>query len=264
MAAKLDQKQIQLIAERLLQAENSRLPIPPLTQDHPDLSVEDAYKIQLSLIEAKRAKGSIVVGKKAGLTSKAIQQMLGVNEPDYGHLLDNMLVNEGEVISCSTLLQPKAEPEIAFILDRDLKGPGVSAADVLAATKYVVPVLEIIDSRIADWKIKLPDTVADNASCGKVVVAGRVCKVDGLDLRLMGVVLEKNGEVVATGAGAAALGNPANSVAWLANKLGTLDQSLKANELILPGSLTSAFAVAPGDHIRATFDHLGSVSIKFS
>jgi 2-keto-4-pentenoate hydratase len=264
MMAKLDQEHIQLIVEKLLAAEKSRQPIAPLTQDYPDLSIEDAYRIQLSVIEKKKANGTIIVGKKAGITSKAIQQMFDVNEPDYGHLLDNMLVHEGEEISCAALLQPKVEPEIAFILGEDLQGPGVSAADVLAATKCVLPVLEIIDSRIADWKIKLPDTIADNASCGKVVVGGKIRKVDGLDLRLVGVVFEKNGEVMATGAGAAALGNPANAVAWLANKLATLDQKIKANELILPGSLTPAFAVAPGDHVCASFDHLGSVSIRFS
>lgn len=262
MPAKYDRK-IQEFALKLLAAEDSRQAIAPLTQEYPDLQVEDAYQVQLSIIEAKRAKGLTVVGKKAGVTSKAIQQMFGVSEPDYGHLLDDMILAEGESLNCSMLIQPKAEPEIAFILDKELKGPGISAADVLAATKYVLPVLEIIDSRIMDWKIKLPDTIADNASCGKVVVGGNVRKVDGIDLRLIGVMLEKNGEVVATGAGAAVLGNPANAVAWLANKLATLGQSLKANELILPGSLTAAVDVSAGDHVRATFDHLGAVSMKF-
>jgi 2-keto-4-pentenoate hydratase len=226
--------------------------------------MEDAYHVQLSIIERKKSEGAIVVGMKAGVTSKVIQQMFGVNEPDYGHLLDYMMVHEGENIECSRLIQPKAEPEIAFVLAEDLSGPGVTAADVLSATKYVLPVLEIIDSRIADWKIRLPDTVADNASCGRVVIGGNVRRIDAFDLRLVGVVLEKNGEVIATGAGAAALGNPANAVAWLANKLATLNQSLKANQLILPGSLTTAIPVSPGDHIRATFDHLGSVSIRFT
>jgi 2-keto-4-pentenoate hydratase len=261
---RLDQKQVEELARRLLGAEESRQAIAPLTQEYPDLRVEDAYKVQLSVIEAKKAGGAVVTGKKAGVTSKAIQQMFGVSEPDYGHLLHDMIVPEGETIRCSTLIQPKAEPEIAFILAEELRGPGVSAADVLAATKYVLPVLEIIDSRITDWKIKLPDTVADNASCGKVVVGGSVRKVDDLDLRLAGVVLEKNGEVVATGAGAAVLGNPANAVAWLANKLAALDQSLKAKELILPGSLTAAIDVSVGDHVRATFDHMGSVSMRFT
>ena len=263
MRATSQPKDIKELAQRLLHAEESRLAIAPLTQEFHDLNIEDAYQIQLSIIEAKKAKGSLVIGKKAGVTSKAIQQMFDVREPDYGHLLDEMIVHEGEAIQCSTLIQPKAEPEIAFVLAEDLEGPGVNVADVLAATRYVLPVLEIIDSRIADWKIKLPDTIADNASSGKVVIGGAVRKVDSLDLRLVGVVLEKNGEVVATGAGAAVLGNPANAVAWLANKLAMMDQSLKANELILPGSLTAAVEVNVGDHIHASFDHLGSVSMRF-
>ena len=263
MPGKLDGKRIQELAARLLQAEDSRQPIAPLTQEDADCSVEDAYRVQVAIVEAKKARGARIVGKKAGVTSKAIQQMFGVHEPDYGHLLEDMIVHEGEVIQSAMLIQPKAEPEIAFILEKELRGPGVSVADVLAATKYVLPVLEIIDSRIADWKIKLADTIADNASCGKVVIGGSVRKVDDLDLRLVGVVLEKNGEVVATGAGAAALGNPANAVAWLANKLAPLDQSLQANELILPGSLTPAVAVTAGDHVRASFDRLGSVGVKF-
>jgi len=263
MQSRLDSEQIKEIAQRLLDAEESRRAIPPLTREYPNLHIEDAYRIQLTIIEARKARGALVVGKKAGVTSKAIQQLFGVDEPDYGHLLHDMIIHEGEIVQCSTLIQPKAEPEIAFVLARELRGPGVNAVDVLAATKYILPVIEIIDSRIADWKIKLPDTVADNASCGRVVIGGCVRKVDRLDLRLIGVVLEKNGEVVATGAGAAALGNPANAVAWLANKLATLDQSLKANELILPGSLCAAVDVKPGDNIRASFDRLGSVSVRF-
>lgn len=263
MPATLDGKRIQELAAKLLRAEDTRQPIAPLTEEYAECSVEDAYNVQIAIVQAKKERGNRIVGRKAGITSKAIQEMFGVNQPDYGHLLDNMLVHEGEVIQTATLIQPKAEPEIAFILEKEVRGPGRSAADVLAATKYVLPVLEIIDSRIADWKIKLADTIADNASCGKVVVGGSVRKVDELDLRLVGVVLEKNGEVVATGAGAAVLGNPANAVAWLANKLAALDQSLKANELILPGSLTPAIEVTAGDHIRATFDRLGSVGAKF-
>lgn len=260
---KLSSKQVQEIASRLFQAEDSRVAIAPLTQEFPDIDFEDAYRVQLALIEMKKARGARIIGKKAGVTSKAIQQMFGVNEPDYGHLLGDMIVPEGEVIQASALIQPKAEPEIGFILAEELRGPGVSVADALAATKYVLPVLEIIDSRITDWKIKLPDTIADNASCGKIVIGGAARKIDELDLRLLGVVMEKNGQVVATGAGAAALGNPANAVAWLANKLATLDQGLKANELILPGSLTQAVTVTAGDHVHASFDRLGSVGMRF-
>ncbi|MGH7905952.1 MAG: 2-keto-4-pentenoate hydratase [Candidatus Binataceae bacterium] len=263
MVSRLTSKQISDIAARLLAAEDDRKPIPPLTSEHPDLAVEDSYAIQLQVVEAKAKRGKAIVGKKAGLTSQAIQKLFGVNEPDFGHLLHDMMVESGEAIASSEVIQAKAEPEIAFVLDHDLRGPGVTALQVIAATRYIVPVLEIIDSRIADWKIKLGDTIADNASCGKVVIGGPVNRADAFDLRLIGVVFEKNGEVVATGAGAAALGNPANAVAWLANKLATFDQSLKKGELILPGSLTSAFDAKPGDNIRATFDRLGSVSVRF-
>jgi 2-keto-4-pentenoate hydratase len=263
MSQPLNSKLIRDKAQALLQAEESRHPISPLTLEYPDLSIEDAYKIQLSIIEAKKTKGAFVVGKKAGVTSKAMQLMLGVNEPDFGYLLNDMLVNEGESIQAAKLIQPKVEPEIAFVLRQDLKGPGVSAADVLAATEYVLPVLEVIDSRIEGWKIKLPDTIADNASCGRVVIGGCVRKVETLDLRLVGMVFEKNGEIVGTGAGAAVLGNPVNAVAWLANKLATLDQTLKANELILPGALCAAVDIKAGDSICASFDHLGAVKARF-
>jgi 2-keto-4-pentenoate hydratase len=174
-----------------------------------------------------------------------------------------MMVESGNTISTEEAIQPKVEPEIAFVLDSDLHGPGVTALQVIAATRYIVPVLEIIDSRIADWKIKLCDTVADNASCGRVVIGGPVHRADEFDLRLIGVVLEKNGAVIATGAGAAVLGNPANAVAWLANKFAAFDQPLRKGDLILPGSLTSAFDAKPGDNVTANFDRLGSVSVRF-
>jgi len=261
--SRLSDGQLNEIAQRLLTAEETRVTIPPLTSEFPDLVVEDAYAIQLRVIEAKRERGRTVVGKKAGLTSQAIQKLFGVSEPDFGHLLDNMMVESGNAISTEEAIQPKVEPEIGFVLDSDLRGPGVTALQVIAATRYIVPVLEIIDSRIADWKIKLGDTVADNASCGRVVIGGPVHRADRFDLRLIGVVLEKNGAVIATGAGAAALGNPANAVAWLANKFATFDQPLRKGDLIIPGSLTSAFDAKPGDNVTATFDRLGSVSVRF-
>jgi 2-keto-4-pentenoate hydratase len=263
MASRLSSSQVSAIAKRLLDAEDQRAPIPPLTAEFPELAVEDAYAIQLAVLEVKKSRGEVVYGRKAGLTSQAIQKLFGVNEPDFGHLLASMMVESGAAIPASEVIQAKAEPEIAFVLDRDLRGPGVTALDVVGATRYVVPVLEIIDSRIADWKIKLGDTIADNASCGKVVIGGPAQPIGNIDLRLVGVVLEKNGEVIATGAGAAALGNPAIAVAWLANKLATFDQALRKGELILPGSLTSAFDARPGDHVRATFDRLGAVSVRF-
>ncbi len=264
MASRLSSAQINAIAKRLLDAEDKRAPVAPLTAEFPELAVADAYAIQMAVLEVKKSRGEVVYGRKAGLTSQAIQKLFGVSEPDFGHLLASMMVESGGVIPAAEVIQAKAEPEIAFVLDQDLRGPGVTALDVVGATKYILPVLEIIDSRIADWKIKLGDTIADNASCGKVVIGGPAHPVAGIDLRLIGVVLEKNGEVIATGAGAAALGNPAIAVAWLANKLATFDQYLRKGELILPGSLTSAFDAKPGDNIRATFDRLGAVSVRFA
>jgi 2-keto-4-pentenoate hydratase len=255
--------QVAEAAKNLYQAEMDRAPIAPLVEGYPGLSVEDAYQIQVSLIELKKAQGAKVVGKKTGLTSKAMQQMLGVNEPDFGHLLDTMMVKDHQPISVKELIQPKVEPEIAFLLARDLEGPGISAQDVLDATRAVTPSLEIIDSRIRDWRIRLADTVADNASSGRVALGDAWVSPQEIDLRLTGMVLEKNGEVVSTGAGAAVLGHPAAAVAWLANKLATFGLKLLANEVILPGALCGAVGVAAGDEVTATFDRLGSVSARF-
>lgn len=255
--------QIEKIAKELLEAERSKHAIAPLTQQYSELNVTDAYQIQLEVMKKKLSEGRRVIGKKVGLTSLAMQKMLGVDEPDYGHLLDDMRVQDGGKVKVSDMLSPKIEAEVGFILGEDLSGPNVTYLDVLMATKYIVPTLEIIDSRIADWKIKLIDTVADNGSSAKVVVGNKLSKVDGVDLRSLGMVLYNNGELVSTGSGAAALGHPAHAVAWLANKLHEFDISLKAGELILPGALCAALAVKEGDTISAHFGPLGSVSVTF-
>lgn len=252
---------IESIANELLEAERTKVGIAPLTQRFEELTVEDAYQIQLEVMRKKRSEGRQVIGKKVGLTSLAMQKMLGVDEPDYGHLLDDMRVSDGEKVSIKDMLSPKIESEIGFILSRDLTGPNVTYLDVLMATKYVVPTLEIIDSRIADWKIKLIDTVADNGSSAKVVVGNKLSAIDGLDLRSLGMVLYNNDELVATGSGAAALGHPAEAVAWLANKLHAYGITLKVGELILPGALSGAMSVKPGDRVSAQFGPLGSVSV---
>lgn len=250
-------------ARTLYQAEIDRRPIPPLAEVHPGLSVQDAYQIQLAVLELKTAAGAAVVGKKTGLTSKAMQQMLGVSEPDFGHLLDAMMVKNGRTIPVSELIQPKVEPEIAFLLARDVTGPGVSPEDVLEATSGVAPALEIIDSRIRDWRIGLVDTVADNASSGRFALGEPWVSPTEFDLRLMGMVFQKNGDIVGTGAGAAVLGHPAAAVAWLANKLAEFGFGLRAKEVILPGAMCGAVGVSVGDEFTATFDRLGSVSVRF-
>lgn len=260
----MDQIRMKALAEMLLAAEQSQKPIPPLTESDPGISVEDAYRIQLLVMEMKKSLGQVVVGKKIGLTSLAMQNMLGVKEPDYGHILDGMVVMEAEKIRTTDLIKPRIEGELAFVLKEDLQGPGVTLTEVIRCSEGVIPSLEIIDSRIVDWKIKLPDTVADNASSARIVLGGTITPIKKLDLRTVGMVLEKNGEVVATAAGAAVLGHPAQAVAWLANKLAAYDIALRKGEVILSGSLTAAMPVGAGDFVRADFGPLGDVKIKFA
>jgi 2-oxopent-4-enoate/cis-2-oxohex-4-enoate hydratase len=254
---------ITTLGDELYDALKACRAVEPLTTRHPDITVEDAYAIQQRVIARRIEAGETIVGKKIGVTSKAVMNMLGVYQPDFGMLLDGMVYNEGEAIEASTLIQPKAEGEIAFILKHDLVGPGVSAADVIAATEGVMACFEIVDSRIRDWKIKIQDTVADNASCGVFVLGDRVVSPLEVDLNTCGMVLEKNGEIVATGAGAAALGAPANAVAWLANTLGRLGISLKAGEVVLSGSLAIMVPVKAGDSLRVTIGGIGGCSVRF-
>ena len=237
--------------------------LDPLSSRHPDITIEDAYAIQQRLIARRLGAGERVVGKKIGVTSQAVMNMLGVFQPDFGILLDGMVYNEGQPIEARTLIQPKAEGEIAFILKKDLMGPGITAADVMAATEGVMACFEIVDSRIRDWKIQIQDTVADNASCGVFVLGDRLVDPRDVDLATCGMVLEKNGEIVATGAGAAALGHPANAVAWLANTLGRLGMGLKAGEVVLSGSLGIMVPVQAGDSLRVSIGGIGGCSVRF-
>jgi 2-keto-4-pentenoate hydratase len=256
-------EKIQKFAAQLAEAEATQVGIDPLTSQDPEITVDEAYYIQLENIKKKLEAGQKIVGKKIGLTSVAVQKMLGVDEPDYGHLLDTMVVENGGTVDCSKMLLPKIEGEIAFILKQDLKGPNVTVLDVLQATDYVVPAIEIVDTRVQDWKIKLPDTVADNASSGLLVLGGKPTKIEDIDLELIGMALYKNGEVANTGVGAAALGNPATCVAWLANRLADYDITLKAGEVILSGALSSMVEAKPGDNFTARFAHMGQVSVNF-
>jgi 2-keto-4-pentenoate hydratase len=254
---------IQDFAAQLAQAEATKVGIDPIIVSDPEITVDEAYYVQLENIRKKLEAGQIIVGKKIGLTSVAVQKMLGVDEPDYGHLLDTMVVENGGTIDTKDMLQPKVEGEIAFILKKDLKGPNVTAVDVIQATDYVVPALEIVDSRIQDWKISLRDTVSDNASSGLYVLGGKPTKLEDINLELVGMALYQNGEVANTGVGAAALGNPATCVAWLANRLADYDITLKAGEVILSGALSGMVVANPGDNFVARFAHLGQVSVNF-
>jgi 2-keto-4-pentenoate hydratase len=251
------------VADRLWRAEIDRSPISPVTDSHPELGIEDAYAIQTRNIERRAAAGRVVRGRKVGLTSRPMQELLGVSEPDFGVLLDDMFIEDGDEIPVEALLQPRVEAEMAFVIGRDLVGPGVTTSNALTAIAGVLPAIEIVDSRIAGWKIRLVDTVADNASSGKVVIGGKLTKVTDIDLRLGGMVMTRNGAVTDTGAGAAALGNPARCVAWLANKLATFGASLRADDIVLPGAVHRMVPVEPGDVFRAEFAYLGAVTVRF-
>ena len=249
--------------DELYNALKTRTPVDPLTDREADITIEDAYNIQLRMIQRQLDAGETVVGKKIGVTSKVVMNMLKVNQPDFGQLLSGMVYNEGEPIVASSMIAPKAEAEVAFILKSDLTGPGVTAADVLRATDCVMPCFEIVDSRIKDWKIKIQDTVADNASCGVLVLGGVRRSPRKLDLALAGMVLEKNGDIVSTSCGAAVQGSPVNAIAWLANTLGRLGISLKAGEIILSGSQSPLVPVVAGDSLYCTVGGLGSTSVRF-
>ena len=254
---------IEQLGDELFDALQGRKTLAPLTSRHPDITIADAYAVQQRMMARRLAAGERVIGKKIGVTSKAVMNMLGVYQPDFGWLTDGMVYNEGEAIPADTLIQPKAEGEIAFMLKKTLKGPGITAADVLAATEGVMACFEIVDSRIQDWKIKIQDTVADNASCGVFVLGDRLVDPRDVDLATCGMVLEKNGEIVATGAGAAALNHPANAVAWLANTLGAHGIALEAGEVVLSGSLGIMVPVVAGDNLRVTIGGIGGCSVRF-
>lgn len=250
-------------ATALADARQRRAPIPPLTDTHPDMTIDDAYAIQLTNIGERLAAGAVVRGHKVGLTARAMQEMLGVNEPDYGHLLDDMLAFEESTLAMADFVEPRVEPEVAFVLDRPLHGPGVTITDVLSATAYVLPALEIVDSRIVDWKIKLPDTIADNASAAAVVLGGNPTRLTDIDVRMLGVELSRNGEVLETGRTSAVLGNPAVAVAWLANRLSGFGVGLEAGHVVMPGACTRMIPVTAGDVVRAEFEGLGHVAVAF-
>jgi 2-keto-4-pentenoate hydratase len=251
------------LAAELAEAERSRVAISPLTTTNLDIDVVDAYEIQLINIRQRVAEGARVIGHKVGLSSKAMQEMMGVDEPDYGHLLDEMQVFEDRPVSAARYLYPRVEVEVGFVLADDLPGEGCTEDDVLAATAAFAPAIELIDSRIKDWKIKLCDTIADNASsAGWVLGEARVSPKD-IDIQNIDAALTRNGEVVAKGRSDAVLGNPVTAVAWLARKVDSFGVRLKAGDIVLPGSCTKAFDATPGDDFVADFDGLGSVHLSF-
>jgi 2-keto-4-pentenoate hydratase len=251
------------IAAELLAAYADGPTLAPLTSTHDGLTVDDAYAIQLIQVRRRVADGAAVIGYKVGLTSAAMQQQMGVYEPDFGHLLTGMLCPADAAVPTDRFRQPRAEPEIALILTDDLRGPHLSVADVMTATGYALPAIEIIDSRITDWKIGLVDTVADNASSGGLVLGQSPVPASARDLSLAGCVFRRNGRIVGTGAGAAVLGSPWHAATWLANTLTARGVVLAAGSIILTGSITAAVPVAAGDAVTATIDGLGSVTAVF-
>src|SRR6516165_11147187 len=251
------------LAADLAQAERSREPIAPLTSAYPEIDVVDAYEIQLINIRQRVAEGARVVGHKVGLSSLAMQQMMGVDEPDYGHLLNEMQVFEDTPVKADKYLCPRVEVEVGFILAHDLPGAACTEDDVLAATEAFVPSIELIDTRITDWKIALCDTIADNASsAGFVLGVGRVAPTD-VDVKTIDAVLTRNGEVVAEGRSDAVLGNPVTAVAWLARKVESFGVRLRKGDIVLPGSCTRAIDVRAGDEFVADFSGLGPVRLSF-
>ncbi|QSR33477.1 2-oxopent-4-enoate hydratase [Marinobacterium iners] len=260
----MNKEQIILCGDELYEAMIQRHTLRPFTERFDDINIEDAYNISLRMIERRVAAGEKIIGKKIGVTSKAVQNMLNVHQPDFGFLTDSMAYSEGQEMPISTqLMQPKAEGEIAFILKKDLLGPGITNADVLAATDCVIPCFEVVDSRIENWNIKIEDTVADNASCGLFILGDKAVDPRKVDLATCGMVVEKNGSIISTGAGAAALGSPVNCVAWLANTLGEFGIPLKAGEVILSGSLVPLEPVQAGDFMSVSIGGIGSASVRF-
>ncbi|MDD3018008.1 MAG: 2-oxo-3-hexenedioate decarboxylase [Comamonas sp.] len=260
----LSPQTIAQLAEHLENCQLQAKDTPKITNDHPDMDWDDAYAIQDVILQRKLARGARVVGLKAGLTSHAKMKQMGVTDPVFGFLVDEYVVSEGATVNVSELIHPKVEPEIAFVLKHALKGPGCHIGAVLAATEFVMPGIEVIDSRYRDFKFDLKSVVADNTSAARFVVGGQAIRPEQVDLRTVGVVLEKNGEPVALGAGAAVLGHPAAAIAMLANHLGRRGQEIPAGSLILSGGVTEAVAVNAGDNVTLRVQGMGSVGLRFA
>jgi 2-oxo-3-hexenedioate decarboxylase/2-keto-4-pentenoate hydratase len=250
-------------AELLYQAREACVPIGPLTERYPGMDLTTAYAVQQVNLGLRLTAGAVLVGHKIGLTSKPMQDLLGVDEPDYGYVLDDMLLPDGATVAASKFCAPRVEPEVAFLLREPLRGPGVTVDDVRAATEAVAPALEIVDSRIADWKLTLPDTVADNASSGAVVLGEWVRDSDGLDLASARASLSLNGTEIDSGLGSAVMGDPAAAVAWLANAVAGYGTEILPGQFVMSGSFTSAAFVHSRDQAFTTISGLGDVSVTF-
>jgi 2-oxo-3-hexenedioate decarboxylase len=259
----LTKEQVNKLAEHLENAELQAYEVTKITDDYPDMSYDDAFDIQWEIRRRKEARGTKIVGMKMGLTSWAKMKQMGVENPCYGFLADYFSVPDGGEIKFDELIHPKIEAELAFVTKKSLKGPGVHIADVLAATDFVMPAVEVIDSRYKDFKFDLKSVIADNSSSTRFVTGGRMKPASELDLKNLGVVMEVNGEVVEVGAGAAVLGHPAASVAMLANMLGERGEELPAGSFVMIGAITAAVPVKKGDNFTVRYQDLGTLSGKF-
>ena len=259
-----DMKAINEAVARLSASKASREPCAPVRDVIGADDVAAAYAVQDRLTEAALANGRRLVGRKIGLTAKTVQRQLGVDQPDYGMLFADMDVPCGDEIPVDQLLQPKCEAEIAFILGKSLDDERLTIADILSAVEWILPAIEVVDSRIADWDIRIADTVADNASAGCFVLGHAARRINQVELIGCGMVMEKNGDVVSTGAGIACLGSPLNATLWLAKRMAVVGRPLHAGDIVLSGALGPMVAANPGDHFEARIDGLGSVSVGFA
>ncbi len=262
----MDEQRISELATQLIRAEDTQTPIEVPSITYPDMTVEDGYRIQRAIIAAKVARGDRVVGKKNGLTSRANQDVFGVHEPVYGQLLASGVHPEQTPVDTAGLIQPIIECEVTFVMRRRLEGPGVTAPDVIRATEGIMPSVELGDSRMRDWigRATAADILADSCGGVGIIVGGELHSIRDFDLRYTGMMVEKNGDLIDTGAMGAVMGNPAQSVAWLANKLAEFELSLEEGELVLSGALTGAVKMQAGDILKATFGGgLGGVGVKF-
>ena len=259
----LDQADIEKLAAHLENCELNAKDTLKITDEHPEMDWEDAYRIQNEIKRRKLARGNRIIGLKAGLTSWAKMKQMGVTTPIFGFLSDTFAIADGAECNISELIHPKVEPEIVFFTKRALKGPGCHIADVLAATDFVMAGIEVIDSRYRDFKFDLKSVIADNCSSSRFVLGSVARSLDDLDLRTLGVVMEKNGQTVSLGAGASVLGHPANAVAMLANHLGQYGEVIPAGTMILSGGITEAISVVQGDAVHLRMQGLGSTSLRF-
>jgi len=259
----LSESQRSQAIETLLEANRTKTPCVQLSTTWPEITIDDAYAISHGVAKTRRDAGARIVGHKIGLTSKAMQASSQIDEPDYGHIFDDMLLDDGAIVQHSDYCIPRVEPELTFILKEPLKGPGIGLIDVLRATEYVVPSIEIIDARVQNPR-KIFDTVSDNGAAASLVLGGRPVRPDDVDLRWVGAVFYRNSEIEETGLAAGVLGHPAMAIAWLANKLAPFDVTLEPGHLMLSGSFTRPVWADKGDTLHADFGPLGSVAVKFA